>query len=218
MVIALATFHRFRNWLFSANFTIYSVTKSCLTLTRCDAIDWKPPGSSVYGILQAIILEWVTIPFVLVHSFSHVWLFGPHGRQHTRLPCPSPSSGACSNWCPLSWWCHPIISSSVVPFSTCLQSFPASGSFLMSQLFSSGGQGIGISASASVLPIKTQDWFPWELTGLISLQSQGLSRVFSNTTVQNINFLMFILLYGSTLTFINDHWKSHRFDYMELCQ
>ena len=91
----------------------------------------------------------------------------PHGLQHTRLPCPSLSSWVCSNSCPLSWWCHPTISSSVIPFSSCLQSFPVSGSFLMSQLFQSGFQSIGASASASVLPIKIQDWFPLGLTSLI---------------------------------------------------
>ena len=102
----------------------------------------------------------------------------PHGLQHTRLPCPIPTPRACSNSCPLCRWCHPTISSSVVPFSSRLQSFPASGSFQMSQLFTSGGQSIGVSASASVLPMNIQEWFPLGLTGLISLQSKGLSRVF----------------------------------------
>ena len=110
----------------------------------------------------------------------------PHGQQHSRLPCPSPTRGAYSNSCPSRWWCRPTISSSVVPFSSCLQSFPASGSFLMSQFIPSGGQSIG--ASASVLPMKIQDWFPLGWTGLISLQSKGLSRVFSNTTVQKDQF------------------------------
>ena len=106
----------------------------------------------------------------------------PHGLQHPRLPCLSPTPRACSNSCPSSWWW--TISSSVILFSSCLQSFPASGSFPMSLFFSSGGQIIGVSASASVLPMNIQDWFPLELTGLISFQSKGLSRVFSNTTVQ----------------------------------
>ena len=108
----------------------------------------------------------------------------PHGLQHTRLPCPSPTARACSNSCPLSQWCHQTISSSVFPFSSCLQFFPASESFLVSQFFSSGGQSIGASASASVHPRNIQDWFPLELTGWICLQSKGLSRVFFNTTVQ----------------------------------
>ena len=113
----------------------------------------------------------------------------PHGLQHTRPPCPSPTHRAYSNSCPLSRWCHPIISSSVIPFSSCLQStFPASGSFLMSLLFSSGGQRIGASASASILPMNIQDWFPLGWTGWISLQSKGLLRVFSNTTVQRHQF------------------------------
>ena len=112
----------------------------------------------------------------------------PHGLQHTRPPCPSPTPEACSNSCPLSWWCHPTISSSVVPFSSCLPPFPASGSFPVSQFFTSGGQNTGISASASVLPMNIQDWFPLGWTGWISLQSKGLSRVLSNTTVQKHQF------------------------------
>ena len=111
----------------------------------------------------------------------------PHALQHTRLHCPSPSLGVCSNLCPLNWWCHLAISSSVIPFSSCPQSYPAWGSFLMSQLFISGGQSIGASASASVLPVNIQDWFPLGLTGLISLLSQGLLRVFSNTRVQKLH-------------------------------
>ena len=112
---------------------------------------------------------------------------GPHGLQHARPPCPSPTPGIYSNSCPLSQWCHPTISFSVVPFSSCLQSFPASGSFQMSQFFASGGQSIGVSASASVLPMNIQDWSPLGWTDLI-LQSKGLSRVFSNTTVQKHQF------------------------------
>ena len=105
----------------------------------------------------------------------------PHESQHTRPPCPSPTPGVHPNPCPLSQWCHPAISSSVIPFSSCPQSLPASGSFPMSQLFTSGGQRIGVSASTSVLPMNTQDWSPLGWTGWISLQSMGLSRVFSNT-------------------------------------
>ena len=113
----------------------------------------------------------------------------PHGLQHTRLPCPLPCPRAYSNSCPLSQWCHQTISFSVVSFSSHLQFFPASGSFQMSQLFASGGQSIGVSASASVLPMNIQDWFPVGWTGWIYLQSKGLSRVFSNTTVQKHQFL-----------------------------
>ena len=108
--------------------------------------------------------------------------------QHARLPCPSPTPGAYSNSRSSSWWCHPTISSSVVCFSSCLQFFPASGSFPVSQFFASGGQTIEVSASASVFPMNVQDWFPLEWTGWISLQSKGLSRVFSNTTVQKHQF------------------------------
>ena len=112
----------------------------------------------------------------------------PHGLQHARLPCPSPSPRACSDSCPLSQWCHSTILSSVIPFSPYLHSFPASGSFQISQFFTSGSQSTGASASASVLPVNIQDWFPLGLTGLISLQSKGLSRIFSNTTVQKHQF------------------------------
>ena len=112
----------------------------------------------------------------------------PHESQHARPPCPSPTPGVYPNSCPSSWWCHPTISSSVVPFSSCHQSLPASESFQMSQLFAWGGQTTGVSASTSVLPVNTQDWSPLGWTGWISLQSKGLSRVFSNTTVQKHQF------------------------------
>ena len=112
----------------------------------------------------------------------------PHWLQYAWPPCPSPTPGVCSSSCSSSQWCHPTISSSVILFSSCLQSFPASGSFPVSQLFTSGGQSTGASASASVLPMSGQDWFPLGLTDLISLQSKGLSRVFSNTPVQKHQF------------------------------
>ena len=112
----------------------------------------------------------------------------PHGLQHARLPCPSPTPGAYSNSCPTSRWCPPTISSSVIPFSSHLQSFPASGSFQMNQFFTTGSQSIGVSASTSVLLMNIRDWFPLGLTGLIFLQTKGLSRIFSNTTVQKHQF------------------------------
>ena len=112
----------------------------------------------------------------------------PHGLQHARPPCPSPTPGNCSNSCPLGRWCHPTISSSVVPFSSHLQSLPTSGSFQMSQPFASGGQSIGVSASTSILPMNTQVWSPLGRTGWNALQSKGFSRVFSNTTVQKHQF------------------------------
>ena len=119
----------------------------------------------------------------------------PHEPQLARPPCPSPTSGVHPNPCPLSQWCRPTVSSSVIPFSSCIQSFPASESFPVSQLFTSGGQSIGVSASTSVLPMNTQDWSPLGWTGWISLQSMGLSRVFSNTTVQKHQF------FGAQLSF-----------------
>ena len=116
---------------------------------------------------------------------DYLW---PHELQHTRPPCPSPTPRVYSNSCPSSRWYHPAISSSVVPFSSCPQSLPASGSFPVSQLFAGDGQSTGVSASASFLPKNTQGWSPLEWTGWISLQSKGLSRVFSNTTVQKHQF------------------------------
>ena len=137
----------------------------------------------------------------------------PHGLQHARPPCPSPTPGAYSNSCPLSWWCHPTILSFVIPFSSCLQSFLASGSFQMSQFFTSGGQRIGVSASASVLSMSIQDQFPLGWTGWISLQSKEFSRVFSDTTqFQSISSSALSFLYSPTLTSIHDYWKNHSFD------
>ena len=136
------------------------------TITNCDEFEILP-----------LLLRLFSCSVV----FNSLW---PHGLQHARLPCPSLSPGACSNSCLLSRWCHPTILSSVVPFSSCLQCCPVSGSFLMSWLITSGGQSIGVSTSASILPMNIQDWFPLGWTGLISLQSKGLSRVLSNTTVQ----------------------------------
>ena len=112
----------------------------------------------------------------------------PHGLQHARQPCPSPTPGVYPNSCSLRWWCHPTASSSVIPFSSHFQSFSASVSFPMSQFFPSGDQSIGVSASASLLPMNIQDWFPLRWTDWISLQSKGLSRIFSNTTVQRHQF------------------------------
>ena len=134
----------------------------------------------------------------------------PHELQHARPPCPSPTPRVYPNPCPLSRWCHPTISSSVVPFSSCLQSFPTSGKWVSS--WSSGGQNIGVSASTSVLPMNIQDWFPSGWTGCVSLQSKGLSRVFSNTTVQKHQFFGAQLFCSSTLTSIHDHWKNHSLD------
>ena len=129
-----------------------------------------------------------TVQFSSVQSLSRAWLFGTHGLQHARLPCLSPIPRVYSNSCPLSRWCHPTISSSFIPFSSPIQSFPTSGSFQMSQFFASGGQSMGVSASTSVLPMNIQDWSPLGWTSWVSLQSKGLSRVFFNTTVQKHQF------------------------------
>ena len=140
--------------------------------------------------LFILYIWWVIVIFSSVR-FSRSVVYDslrPHESQHARPPCPSPTPRVYPNPCPWSWWCHPAISSSVIPFSSCPQSLPASGSFPMSQLFEWGGQSTGVSASASVLPMNTQDWFPLGWTGWISLQSKGLSRVFSNTIVQKHQF------------------------------
>ena len=137
------------------------------------------------------LYKYTTSPISISVQFSRsvvsnsLW---PHGMQHARLPCPSPTPGLYIKSCPLSWWCHPTISSTVVPFSSCLQSFPVAASFEMSQLFTLGVQNIGVSASTWVLPMNIQHWSPLGWTGWISLQSKGLSRVFSNTTVQQHQF------------------------------
>ena len=163
----------------------------------------------IYLWSRSIFINCESVQFsrsVVSHS---VW---PHGLQHARLPCPSPASRSCSNSYPSSQGCHPTISSSVIPLSSCLQSFPASGSFLMSQFFASGGQGTRASASASVLPMNIQDWSPLGWTGWISLQSKGLSRVFSKPQFKSINSSVLSFLYSPTLTSIHDYWKNHSFN------
>ena len=151
-----------------------------------------------------------------VQSLICVLLFVTHGLQHARPPCPSPTPGVYPNPCPLSRWCHPTISSSAIPFSSCPPSFPASGSFQMCQLFASGGQSIGVSASASVPPMNTQDWSPLGWTAWISLQSKGLSRVFSNTTVQKHQFFsawrfMWYLIRGRPNKWVHAFCSSYEF-------
>ena len=143
---------------------------------------------------------------VMSHS---LW---PYGLQHARAPCPSPTPGVYSNSCPLSRWCHPTISSSVVPFFSCLQSFPASGSFQMSQLLTSGDQSFGVSASTSVLPMNTQDWFPLGLTGWISLQSKDSQESSPTPQLKSINSSTPSFLCSPTLTSKHDYWKNHSFD------
>ena len=161
-----------------------------------------PPGSegtfltTFFTLLSFRNSSWLNglstflrMPLRLLFSCSVVsYSLQPHGLQHTRLPCPSQSPRVCSDSSPLSQWCHPTISLSLIPFSSCFQSFPASESFPVSWPFTSIGQSIGASASVSVLPMNIQDWFPLGLTGLISLQSKGLSGVFSSTTARKHQF------------------------------
>ena len=133
----------------------------------------------------------------------------PHALQHPRLPCPSPTSRACSNSCPSHWWCHPTISSSVIPFSSRLQSFPASGSFPESPHYTSDGHSIGASASASVLPMNIQDWFPWGLTGLSPCIPRDSQESSPTPQFKSINSSVLSSLYGPTLTSILDYWKAY---------
>ena len=149
--------------------------------------------------------------FSSVQPLSHVQLFVTHGAQHTRPPCPSQTPRVYPKSCPLSWWCHPTISSFVVPFSSLLQSFPASGSFQRSQFFASGGQSIGVSASASVLPMNTQDWFPLGWMDLLAVQGT-LKESSPTPQFKSINSLVLSFLYSPTLTSIHDYWKNHSFD------
>ena len=148
----------------------------------------------------------ISVQFSLSVVSDSLW---PHESQHTRPPCPSPTPRVHSDSRPSSQWCHPAISSSVIPFSSCSQSLPASESFSVSQLFAWSGQSTGVSALASFLPKKSQGWSPSEWTGWISLQSKGLSRVFSTSQFKSINFSALSLLYSPTLTSIHDHWKNH---------
>ena len=139
----------------------------------------------------------------------------PNGLQYARFPCPSPAPGVCSDSCPLSWWCSLAISASATPFSFCLQSFPASGSFPMRRLLASGSQ--RIEASASVLPMNIQDWFPLGWTGWISVQSKGLSETSPTPQFKSINTSLLSFLYSPTLKSIHDYWKNHSLDQMYLC-
>ena len=157
--------------------------KVCL-LTRSKQ-NKKPPPKLIFIIVAVVVESSSSVQFS--HSVMSNSL-GPHESQHATPPCPSPTPRVYPNSCSSSRWCHPIISSSVIPFSSCPQSLPATGSFLMSQLFAWGGQSIAVSTSASILPMNTQQWSPLGWTGWISLQSKGLSRVFSNTTVQKHQF------------------------------
>ena len=159
--------------------------------------------------LSILLMESISVQFS--HSVVSDSL-RPHELQHARPPCPSPTHRVHSNSHPSSQWCHPAISSSVVPFSSCPQSLPASESFPRSQLYAWGGQRIGVSAIASVLPKNTQDWSPLEWTSWISLQSKGLSRVSPTPQFKSINFSVLSFLHSPTFTSIHDHWKNHSLD------
>ena len=178
--------------------------------THSSTLAWETPWTEEPGRLQSMgfaksqtWLKW--LQFSSIQSLMSNSLKTPWTLQYARLPCPSQASGACSNSCPSSQWCHPTISSSVVPFSSCPQSLPASGSFQMSHFFTSGGQSIVASASASVLPMNIQDWFPLGWTGWSSLWFKGLSRVLSNPQLKSINSLVLSFLYSPTLTSIHDY-------------
>ena len=164
-------------------------------------------------IVQAYsLLLCLKLPSFNSAQFSHLVVSDSLRLQDYSPPCPSPVPGVYPNSCPSTRWCHPTISSSVIPFSSCLQSFIASGSFPMSQLFASGGQNTGVSASTSVLPMNTQDWFPLGWTGWISLQSKGLSKSSPTPQFKGINSSVLSFLYITTLTSITDYWKNHSFD------
>ena len=185
---------------------------------KCDCGKWFFHFSSMPNldfVFRVACQNTMSLYRIIWYQFSHSVMSNslqPHGTQHTRLPCPSSTPGACSNSCPLSWWCHPTISSSVIPFSSCPQSFPVSGSFSVSQLFSSHGQSAGVSASASVLPMNIQDWFPLGLTGWISLQSRDSQESSPTPQFKSINSLALSFVYSPTLTSIHDYWKNHSFD------
>ena len=185
--------------------------QKCLTLYTCQLTHtWAECPENHVSVVNAGV--WLSCKVSV--QFSRLVVsdsLQPHESQHTRPPCPSPTPRVSPDSCASSQWGHPAISSSVVPLSSCHQSLPASESFPVSQLFTSGGQSIGVSASASVLPMNTQDWSALG-SSWISLQSKGLSRVFSNTTVQKHQFFGTQLSSQSTLTSIHGHWKNHSLD------
>ena len=172
---------------------------------------WRqsPIKSKKLGFITPQVGITASVQFSRSVMSNSLW---PHEPQHTRPPCSSPTPGVHPNPCPLSWWCHPVISSSVVPFSSCPQSFPAPRSFQVSQPFTSGGQSIGVSASTSVLPMNTQDWPPLGWTGWISLQSKDSQESTPTPQFKSINSSVLSFLNSPTLTSIHDHWKNHSLD------
>ena len=205
-------------WLLSLIFLNRSLIFPILLLSSI-SLHWSLRKAllSFLAILWNSAFKWVYLSFspLLFNHFSRSIVSNslrPHESQHARSPCPSPTPGVHKNSCPSSQWCHPAISCSIIPFSSCPQSLPASQSFPMSQLFTWGDQSTGVSVSAPALPMNTQDWSALGWTGWISLQSKGLSRVFSNTTVQKHQFFGASFLHSPTLTSIHDHWKNHSLD------
>ena len=154
--------------------------------------------------------------FSSVQLLSHVRLLQPHELQHTRVCCSSPTPGAWANSCPSRWWFHPTISSSVILFSSCLQSFPVTGSFLMSPFFTSVGQSIGGSISASVFPMNIQDWFPLGWLGGSPCSPRHSQQTCPKLEFKTINYLSLTILYSANVTSIHDNWKNHSFDYTEI--
>ena len=180
------------NSSFLTYFLMVNVRKEHRVLVTLISMRWTPSDDQGSLLILKVLKLFNHNSYIRAGQFSSVTqsclTLPPHGLQHTRPPCPAPTPRVYSNSCPLSQWCHPTISSSVVPFSSHLQPFPASGSFSMSQFFTSGGQSIGVSTTASVLPMNIQDWFTLGYIDYISFPSKGLSRVFSNTTVQKNRF------------------------------
>ena len=175
-------------------------------------------SNTTSGVFYKSVLGGINI-YITSVQFSHSVLSNslqPHGLQHSRLPCPSPTPRVYSNLCPLSWWCHPTISSSVASFSPCLQSFPASGSFPVSHFFTSGGQSIGVSASTSVLPMNILISFRMDWLDLLAVQGT-LQESSPTPQFKSINSSALSFLYSPTLTSIHDHWKNHSLDEMDLC-
>ena len=208
-------------WLLQSDWNMFSSIQLFLLASASTSelhIVWKAPWVFSYKIhlptcpipfLPSILIRSVISS---VQSLSHVQLFETSWIRACQASCPSPTSRVHSNSCPSSQWCHLAISSSVVPFSSCPQSLPVSESFPISQFFTWGDQSIRVSTSASVLLMNTQDWSPLRWTGWISLQSKGLSRVFSNTTAQKHQFFSIQLSSQSNITSIHDHWKNHSLD------
>ena len=173
---------------------------------------------NIFKVVNTTYSFWIVSSYAIQFSRSVVSdSLRPHESQHTRPPCPSTTPRVYSNSCPSSQWCHPAISSSVVPFSCCPQSLPASGPFPVNQLFAWGGQSTGVSALASVLPMNTQDWSPLGWTGWISLQSKDSQESSPTPQFKSINFSALNFLHSPTLTSTHDHWKNHSLDQTDLC-